>query len=282
MELISLRPLWWLLLIVLMLVGWRFSLVDFAKRKKLASFVFRVLGLILLVVALCRPFSFSNSEKLHVVFLVDVSQSVDLESAKQTSSGIQKYIDGLNSNDSWNLFAVGKGIRSFATPTELQQQLADWQSQGADDNFRSETRLADALLKSRLSFPAGFVKRVVLFSDGQETSDSLAKTLKQLAEENVDIRLQKIKPLQVPEAAIVSLKPSTKKAFVGEVVRMAVDVTANQKASGKLRILHRGVAVQEQPVEIKPDQVDRFFFDVDQVTPGDSRWTAELLSLIHI
>ncbi len=277
MELISTAPAWWLLLLVPMFVAFRYSLVDAPFRKRVLAFGFRVLGLLLLVVALCRPFAFSESDAMHVVFLVDVSQSVDPESAKAAAKTVDLAIDRLVAADGWSLFAVGDGGRKFDRAAALVEWVDGWKTAGADDAFRSASRLGEAVLQTRMEFPAGKAKRIVLMSDGQETGGSLEDALRQVSAERIDVRMERLKPLTFPEAAIVSLRPSSSRAFTGEVVRMAVEVVSNQPVGGRLRIIHRGVAVQEQAVELRSDRPNRFWFDVDMVTPGASQWTAELV-----
>ena len=277
MELISFKPLWWLLIVVALFLGWRYSLVDAPLPKRLASFGSRVLAIMFLILALCRPFGFSESSSLHLIFLVDVSQSVDLESANKATLEVQKSIDQLKSNDSWSLFAFANGIRRFESSEELSRTIQSWQDEGSDDSFRSQTRIADSLLTSRLSFPAGKVRRLVVFSDGMETGDRLAETIAQIKEENIDVHLNRIDSLQKPEAAVVSFKPSSTRAFIGEVVRFSVELSANQQLVGKLRMVHRGVAVQTQDVTISGGNPEWYYFDVDMITPGDSRWTVELV-----
>ena len=277
MELISPSSLWWLCLVLLLGVGWRFSLVDAPVRKRLASFICRVMAVVLLVLAICRPFTFSTSDNLHVIFLVDASQSIDVDASVTATQEIQSIIETLRAGDSWSLFAVGNEPKQFQSAKELGQWIESWKTAGSDDAFRAETRISEALLKTRLAFPAGKVKRVVLYSDGQETEGFLGEALRQLADENVDVRFNRIERLAEPEAAVVSLKPSSTRAYLGEVVRMNVTLSSNQTIEGDLRIIHKGVAVQQQPVRLVPDQLNRFYFDIDMFTPGDSKWTAELV-----
>ena len=61
---------------------WRRSLVDQDSAKKNLSLVLRLLGFIALVVALCRPYLKQEINDVHVVYLVDSSQSIDPESLR--------------------------------------------------------------------------------------------------------------------------------------------------------------------------------------------------------
>ncbi|MEM9411059.1 MAG: vWA domain-containing protein, partial [Planctomycetota bacterium] len=277
LEFISLKPLWWIFVIPILLIGWRYSLVELNYPRKLASFLFRVTGVLLLILALCRPFGTSDSQNLHVVFLVDVSQSVDLESVKNTADEIEKSINQLYKDDSFSLFAFAKGIQQLTSTSDLKKLVSDWQTEGADDQFRSETNIAEALLLSRISIPAGKAKRVVIYSDGMETSPEVKKALQSLANEQTDAYYVAMAPIRFPEASVVSIHPSTTRSFTGEVVRLQIETAANQNMEGELRIIHRSVAIQSKSVSLIANQNQKHYFDVDMVTPGNSRWTVELI-----
>lgn len=277
MELISLFPLWWLIVIPILIFGFQFSLVDAPFWKRLTSFLLRTAGILFLVLALCRPFSFLRNDDLHVVFVIDASQSIDLPGARDAVSDIETAMGNLQSNDSWSFYLVGKGVKKFETIDALKSLLDEWIDVAPDDNFRSASLLADGLLHSRLSFPSESSKRIVLFSDGQNTDGELANAMKQLEEEEIDVRFNKLASLSKAEASVVSLRPSSKTAFHNEVLRMTTTLSSNQNVSGKLRMIHRGVAVQEQEVKLSANQETPFYFDVDMVTPGASRWTAEFI-----
>ena len=278
MELMSYRPLIWLGVIAVLAIALRFSLVDQPAWKRFASFALRAMGLLLLILALCRPFWAERSDDLHVVFLVDVSQSVNLQAAASAVDEIDQAIGKLESGDSWTLLAVANGVKQLETTTELKQLLDEWQQNIADDQFRSASRLCDSLLDARLAFPAGKARRAVCYSDGQETHGEIDAALRQLREEQIDVRLCKIEGLSQGEAAVVSIEASTPNAFHGEVVRMTVKLAANQATGGKLRIVHKGVAVLDRRIELDPDGPNIVHFDVNMTTPGASVWTAELVA----
>ncbi|MEM7384725.1 MAG: VWA domain-containing protein, partial [Verrucomicrobiota bacterium] len=276
MSLTFYQPLFWLLVILVLGIGFALSLVDRPARLKWASFLFRILGIVLLVLALCRPVVKRDSEDLHVVYLLDVSESVDLGKAAASVETIETSIKALKPGDSHTLFAVGNGLRSME-PAELKTTLESWESGIGDDRFRSESRLGEALLSSRLSFPAGKSKRVVLITDGQETQGALTDALRILKEEAVEVQWAKLPGLSKPESAVVAVEASTPNAFKGEMVRMEVKLASNQAMAGRLRVLHKGVAVEERPVTFEKAGAMTMGIDVEMTTPGSSRWTAELV-----
>ncbi len=276
MELTTFQPFFWLLLLVAMGIGFWFSLVDRPTSLKLASFLLRALAILLLVLALCRPFVAREGKKLHVVFLVDVSESVDLKAAQKVADEVRSAIEKLNPGDSHSIFAVAKGLRPTSLE-ELTKTLEQWQGGIADDEFRSASRLADAMLASRLAFPSGKARRFVLFSDGQETNADLAEALATLEREETDVRFHRVESISQPEVSLVSLEPSSPFSFQGEVVRMNVKLAANQPGAVRLRMLHKGVAMRETTVELEKPGMHAAFLDLPMDTPGPTVWTAEII-----
>ncbi len=277
MTFTTFTPLLWLLplLIVAGLAWWR-SLVDRPPGLKLASFALRVLGIVLLALALCQPFMQDESDDAHVVFVVDVSQSVELKAALEALKPIEEGVKQLRAGDSFTLYAMAKGVRE-QTPAEMRALLEGWLKGLADDAFRSESRIGDALLSARLAFPAGKGKRLILFSDGVETDGSVAEALAQLRREEVDVRFVPLSTLDQPEAAMVALESTSGFAFQGEMLRLNAKVRANRAMQAKVRLLNKGVMVQEKQVTLKAGEEAKLPFDQEMTTPGPGVWSAEIV-----
>ena len=262
---------------MLMLVGLRYSLVDQPTRQRNGSFALRCIGILLLIVAMCRPYLCTEREDMHVLFLLDVSQSVDLDSARSAIDEIEKSIEQLGSQDSSSFFLVADGIRHFAKAEEARTLLNEWTTTIDDAKFRSGSRLAEALRETRFAFPAGKSHRVVLFSDGQETQENMTSVLRQMREESIDVRIRQLEGLKKPEASVVALRPSTPRAFNGEIIRLSADLQSNEAMNATLRVVHKGVSVQEQNISLQKDETTTAHFDVEMTTSGTSIWTAELV-----
>lgn len=276
-EFVSFQPFLWIAAILLVvIIAARFSLVDRPLLLRSISLGCRAAAILFLVLALCRPFAAYRSDKLHVNFLVDVSQSVDVDEAINALAKIDEWTAGLLKNDSWSLFAVGQGARRYDSTAELRTTLNAWKSGIADDQFRSGSRLADALLTTRLTFPADTAKRVILMTDGQETDGNIGTALTQLREEGTDVKLFPLAGLKHAEAAVSNFQAASCEAFQGEVMRMSAKIVANQAMSAKLRLVHKGVAVQQKDVLLQPGKPNVVEFDAEMSTPGASLWNVEL------
>lgn len=277
MSFTTFTPLLWLLLILL--AGWAYhrSLVDRPTGLKIVSFMLRLLGVVLLALALCQPFREEPGEEAHVVFALDVSQSVDLASAKEALKQIESGIQNLRSGDTHSVFALANGLRS-KTPPDFAKMLESWSGGVADDAFRAHTRIGESLLAARLAFPAGKARRLVLFSDGLDTtSNGVDEALSRLKTEGVDVRFVPLKSLAQPEAAMLGIESASPNAFQGEMLRLTARVIANQSMNAKVRLLNRGVAVQEKPVTLKAGEEAKVWFDTEMNNPGPSVWGAEIV-----
>ena len=277
LEFVSWYPLIWLIAIGVLAVAMRYSLTDRPRVLRWVSFTLRALAVLFLILALCRPYFGTPSDHLHVNFLVDVSQSVDLDKASQSLAKIDTWIESLRSQDSWSLFAVGRDVRQFQSTDELRKVLDQWKTGAADDQFRSASHLAEGLLATRMAFPSGKVRRTILMTDGHETKSDIKAVLAQLAEEGIDVQRWPLDSLNYPEAAVVSVTPSSRESFYGEMIRLTARLAANRDMKATVRLIHKGVEIQPREVRLKAGDKNLVDFDVSMNTPGETLWQVELL-----
>ena len=277
MQFSTYLPLWLLLgCAAASVFAWRRSLVDRPPARKWAAHALRLLGIIALILALCRPYWLSSSNNLHVVYLVDVSESVDPQSIRESAAEINKAAEELKVSDRTSVLSFG--ARLAVSDTAALREIADEAAKGtADAGSRDSTKLAEAVLGSRLVFDAGLARRLVIFSDGSPTTPGVAAALQTLKNEGVDVRFRRIEGLKRPEAAIVALEPMTRLAYRGEIVRMRLLMRANETMNATARILQRGVAVASTPVTLEAGKESVATLDVEMSSPGESQWEAELL-----
>lgn len=275
-EFLTYKPLFLLLILVGLVWLYRHSLVDRPRWMKRASFACRVLGLLLLILAICRPYFPSESDRMHLALLVDVSESMEISEMREARAEVEEAIDSLQPGDSHSLFIFAKGLREI--DLDGLDAFVDACEQGlADASFRAATNWSDALLTARLSFPSGKSKRMLVFSDGAANGYGLSEAMTQLAEEEIDLRFSRKESLKKPEAAVVELTPATQFAFEGEIVRLRVGMRANRDMGAQLRILHKGVVVAEQPVTLEAGKNTYANADVEMISSGASRWEAEIV-----
>jgi Ca-activated chloride channel family protein len=274
MEFLGWNSLWWLVVLVGLGTAFFFSLVDRPTRMKWLSFGFRIAAIVLIIFALCRPFWSSEKKEVHVAFLLDVSESVDVSSMKSALTKVRAGIDALDEGDSHGLFLFGKEVREVSLD-EIETFIESCEKGRADADFRSSTDLDAAVSHVRLTLPADRGKRIILLTDGLLPNNP-GGVFSQLEKEKTDVRVVALESLKKPEASITSFAAASPTAFQGEIARLKVKLGANRDMKAKLRILHRGVAVAEKQVQLKADDETVEYVEVEMVSSGDSVWEAHL------
>jgi uncharacterized membrane protein len=276
MEFISLTPLW-LLLPAALLAGfsWRVSLVDRTRGMKAAAMACRILAMVLLILALCRPCRTTTADKAHFVFLLDVSESVDPAAIESGLAEIESSLNSLHPQDTSTLAVYASQLRVL-TLDEAKKFLTDLKANHADPAFRAATDLSGAMSSARLLFPADKARRLVVLSDGVQ-DQSVAPIIDRLRQEHTDVVFKRLAPLAKPEAAVLALDAPSPVAFEGEIVRLKVRLAANRAMQAKLRITNRGVTVAEKTVALTPDAETTERIDVEMTTSGETVWEADLL-----
>ncbi|MEM8737109.1 MAG: VWA domain-containing protein [Planctomycetota bacterium] len=269
-------PLWGLLVLLPMAAGLWATLTDRSRGKRWASFGLRALAVVLLVLALCRPTAPQRVDRLHAVFVVDVSASVDLDSARAAVGAIEAAIEALEPGDTHAVLAVGAGLRSFASPAALDETLTRWAGGAGDDRFRAATDLSAALRAAQLTIPDAAAAQVVLFTDRRSTGEGAAAGVAALERQGAEVWVRPLAGLSVPEVAVTGLAASPAFAHEGEVVRLTAEVVGNRDTAAELRIVHRGVVVARRGVTLRADERQTVAVNVPMLTPGRTLWTAEI------
>ena len=178
-------PLIFLLVVPYLWWVQRSSAMDLAPKHLKLSTILRSAIVGILVLALMQPILYKASSAVSVVYLLDVSQSVQPGAVKGALDWIQKTNDA-GKPDHARFVAFGSNSIPFDTLDELKkvQISADGRNGTLD---QGKTDLASALDRALRSFEPNHLKRAVLISDGNDNSGELASALARLKRENVHV-----------------------------------------------------------------------------------------------
>ena len=187
---------------------------------------------------------------------------VDLEpQRRQCGAGVAKRLTagatGVKSQ-SWIAFA---GKASLAKDSKTLAELAPPTLQ--DDR----TDLAGALKFAEASFPLGYAKTVVLFSDGQETSGDITAELDQLQRAGVRVHTVLATPPDRPEVLVRSVS-APRQVKEDEPFRVNAEIVANREMDAEVEIFKSGARVAVKMEKLKPG-TNRFEFT--QSVKGEER-----------
>lgn len=197
------HPLLLLLLILLPLLyyGHRRSLVDLSPAQRWISLGVRTIIVILLILSLAGLKYIAKDTKLAVIFLMDASESISADGVKKGQAFIKDAVKYQRRNQKTSLLAFADGVRIISpfdknlADIDLSTSLKEDSNPVGQDsslpkpvgqagsmpkrNDTSSTNIAKALDTAWGIFPTGYAKRLVLVSDGNETTgDALKATLR--------------------------------------------------------------------------------------------------------
>jgi uncharacterized membrane protein len=203
-----------------------------------------------------EPRWMQTRRQTHVIWLVDMSRSV----GKSALENFQKLTAGPTGVQSQNWIgfagkaALAKDAKTLAeiTPTTLEDDRTD---------------LAAALKFAEASFPPGYAKTVVLFTDGQETSGEVMAEADQLREAGVRIDSVLAAPPDRPEMLVRSVT-APRQVKEDEPFRVQAEIVSNRETEAEVEIFKSGARVANKVEKLKAG-VNRFEFT--QTVKGDER-----------
>jgi uncharacterized membrane protein len=179
---------WPLILLVIVPYLWwvrRDTTIDLSPGHLTLSTLVRSAIIVGIALALMQPILYRESSAISVVYLLDLSQSVEPGAIKQALEWISKTNES-GRPDHARFVAFGSNSRLFESLTELRKVRLSADGREKTIN-QTETDLAAALDSALRAFSPGHLRRAVLISDGNDNSGDLARALATLNRENVHV-----------------------------------------------------------------------------------------------
>ncbi|HEX7451337.1 MAG TPA: VWA domain-containing protein, partial [Polyangiaceae bacterium] len=247
------------------------SLADLPWPQRVLSALFRVAFLGLLGLGLARLVRSEETHKVCTVLLVDVSDSVPDEALGDARSSIAAYAKAKGVDDQLKVVTFAERprlIELYQSDQAVVPTVQDLRHRGPDGKrLTAGTDIRAALALSYGLFPPGFLKRVVLISDGLETGGDL------LAEANrargFGVTLYAI-PYRRPPPGEVAVRGLSvpDKVDVGQTFELVADVYASRATHAKAR-LYQGEALNGldgvRDLDLKPGRNELKFKSVVRV-----------------
>lgn len=243
------HPLY-LLLLIPVCAGLYFSfryVGGMTKARKRFSFVVRFLLASSLVFALSGPESKRANQGMCTIFLLDRSDSVSERDKNAQVDFVNQALKSLNSGDFASVIAFGREP-AVETVTGKIDRIDKVQSviDGSSSDIASAIRLASA------SFPDGKSKRIVLLSDGNETSGDASEAAAVASTEEIPIDhvVLGTEPRQ-GEVSVSNVElPSETRADQPFAVKVTIDSSA--AGSATLNLDRDGVTIKKVNVNLTP------------------------------
>src|SRR3954471_10714064 len=232
-----------------------------ASGRRRVALVVRTLLLAALVFALAGFQLVLPVDRLATVFVVDMSDSVGNAGREDALAFLRDTLKERPDGDVAGIVAFGKGALVERLPSDLSEidRLASTPVKSATD-IGAALRLATAL------FPDDAQKRIVLLSDGNDTSGGGQAEAALAASQGVRIETRQIGLGDVDEVLIERLTTSST-ARLGESVPVTVEVRSNVAQTATVRLFADGALAATKPVEL-PAGATTVSFDVKPTEAG--------------
>lgn len=256
------RPFLLLLLLLLPVLyyGYRRSLVDLSRAQRVVSLILRSLIIVLLILSLADVQYLKTDNKLAVVFLIDLSDSISKEGLEQA----QTYITEAMKYRGDRLVSVmvftdtARILQGFQSEAKQESNLIEIKTQwlGEEEDAGDATNIAQAIETAWGIFPAEANKRILLITDGVETRGDALRTGLRGKNFGVQIDTAPIYPSDQPEVMVerIDAPVQVKK---GEPFNLEVVIHSNHKDFAEIRLFKNKfeVAKREVPLEIGENRV---------------------------
>ncbi|MCC6528458.1 MAG: VWA domain-containing protein, partial [Polyangiaceae bacterium] len=220
------------------------SLADLPWQQRALSVLLRIAFVVLLGLGLSRLVETASTDKICTVYMIDVSDSVTDEGLEDARAAVQTGFDGKRPDDLVRVVTFARRPRLVEAaegstdppPIERHTDEAGARGElGAGSNLQAALQLAYGL------YPAGYLRRAVLMSDGLQTDGDVLAEASRTARYGIKLYTLPFTRGVPAEVALRGMKmPSSVK--IGETFEIHADVYASRATTARAR-LYQGEAL---------------------------------------
>lgn len=263
----------WLLVPITVLLFWSIRHIHgMMKVRKWISTFIRWSVACLIVLALAGPEARRPNRGTCTLFLLDRSDSISEEDRANQLKFVNESIKSLQNDDQAGVIVFGVDAQVEVLPgkiTAINRILS--QTDGAGSDVAAAVRLAAAV------FPEGMGRRIVVLSDGNETTGDVTEAAEVVASEGmvVDYVPQGVQKTTGEVTLVETELPS--EIRVGQKFPIKVIVDSSTSGSAILNLDADGATRQTMPVNLVPGK-NTFVFTEEVERPGFRRYRVEIQS----
>jgi Mg-chelatase subunit ChlD len=233
------------LLLLLPLFAWLgWPAPGLARRRESISLALRLVIVLCLILALAGLQIVQGGNNLVVVFLVDVSDSMPKQALAAEMGYVRSAIQSMGADDQ-------SAVVLFGTDALVERSMSAARELGAISStpVTNQTDLAGAMRLGMALFPSSAARRMMILSDGDQTSgDALAAAQFAAASGIQIISLPFIK--QPGSEVLVSAVDAPSRLLPGEKFDLDVSIQAAEAVQAVVRVLAGDKVIYEQPHDL--------------------------------
>jgi uncharacterized membrane protein len=219
--------------------------VKFRRGRDLASLLLRLVILSLLIFALAGVNLVRGADKLAVVYLVDVSDSVGQQAQEAELAYIRDSLEAMRPDDQAAVIAFG-GNALVERPMSSVRELAPLRSTPILGN----TDLEEAIGLGLALFPADAAKRMVILGDGQPTVGDALVAARRAAATGVQIDYVPFTRAAAPEVQLTDVNVPTS-VGAGQSFDLSLTIEAQQATPATLTVFASGTIIHREQIDLQ-------------------------------
>ncbi|NDJ62529.1 MAG: VWA domain-containing protein [Chloroflexi bacterium] len=232
-----------LLLPIIIYLGW--PRLAFRRRRDIASLILRTLIVLLLILALAGTLAVQAADKLAVVFLVDVSDSLGPQTQADQLTYIRDALNTMGPDDEAAIVVFG-GNALVERPMNNVREVTPFRSTPNTGN----TDLEEAIGLGLALFPADAARRIVILSDGRQTVGDANAAARRAAATGVEISYVTFARQPGPEVLLADVQvPGAVGA--GQSFDLSLTVEADEATPATITVLASGQIVHQESVDLR-------------------------------
>ncbi len=218
------------------------------RRRELVSLVLRSIIIFCLVLAIAGLEIVKSGNNLAVVFLVDVSDSMPEQAVNSEVNYIRESLKSIGADDK-------SAIILFGADALVERPMSGLKELDSITSVpvTNQTDLAEAIQLGLALFPSGYAKRMVLLSDGAETTGDAFTAVKFASASEAQI-------IVVPFVNTINSEALLTKVDVpdhlrsGEKFDLNVSIQSNQPMNAVVRVLAKNEVLYEGTHQLRKGQ----------------------------
>jgi Ca-activated chloride channel family protein len=238
-------PLYLLLLLLVPLTAWLgWPSSGQSRKRDTTSLILRIAIILCLILSIAGLEIVQSGNNLAVVFLVDVSDSMPQQAVESEVGYVREALKSMSADDKAAIILFGADAL-VEQPMSSLNELASISSVP----ISNQTDLAEAIQLGLALYPSGYAKRMVILSDGAETTGDALDSAKFASASEVQIV---VVPFinQIDSEALVTKVDAPTHLRNGEQFDLNVSIQANQSMSAVVRVLARNEILYEATHEL--------------------------------
>lgn len=228
---------------VVIYVGW--PRLRYRRVRDTISTALRTVIVVLLVLSMAGAQAVQPADKLAVIFLVDVSDSVGTTASESAIARVRDAMNTMQPNDLAGLVLFGADAQVERAVSNVRE-LAPIRSVTSTGN----TSIANAIRLGLAMFPPDAARRLVILSDGQQTLGDALAAAELAAASGVEISYIPISREAVPEVRVTTFDaPSV--VPQNQQFDLNLTVEADQDTQARISVFAGGELITTQDTQLR-------------------------------